>query len=112
MRRKGAVNGMVECYTCGKTLHWKEAHAGHFVPRHHTGTRWDERNLRVQCVGCNLFGNGKIDVFAAKLQRELGNDILQELQRAKVTITKISTMEMERLIEDYKWKVEALTVDN
>ena len=53
--RYASVDGIVECWTCGKTQHYKRMHAGHFMSRRHHATRWNEENVQVQCPGCNLF---------------------------------------------------------
>ena len=97
-----------KCYTCGKLGHWKSMQAGHYIPRNHLATRWDERNVKVQCVGCNVWGGGKSDVFAVNLREEYGQDVLEELQKAKVTITNIGVKEMEELIEVYQNNLKEL----
>ena len=51
IRRSNADNnGYCTCVTCNKTFHWKEIQAGHFMSRKHYSTRWDERNVKTQCV--------------------------------------------------------------
>ena len=43
--------------------------AGHFMSRKHYSTRWDEDNVQVQCVSCNLFRQGeqyKFSLFLGK----------------------------------------------
>ena len=66
--------GMVACYTCGVVKHWKEMHCGHFCSRRNRSIRWDHKNCRVQCPGCNTFGRlhgpGEPVIFRQKLQAE------------------------------------------
>lgn len=81
-------NGMVRCYTCGVLKPIKEMQNGHFVSRIHLATRYDEDNCRPQCVGCNVFGGGKIAVFATKLEAELGKGIIGRLYRKAQQIVK------------------------
>jgi len=51
IRKKHANHqGYVKCVTCGKTLHWEGAHAGHFQSRRYLSTRWDEQNVAPQCL--------------------------------------------------------------
>lgn len=90
------------CYTCGKRLHWKELQAGHYIPRNNMATRWDERNVQTQCVGCNVFGKGKPDEFAIHLIKQYGQAILDELHRLKHTIKKWTVIDLETMIEKYK----------
>ena len=83
VRHTHAKNGNCTCYTCGVVKPIKQMHCGHYQPRNVLATRFDLRNLRPQCPGCNLWGNGKIDIFALNLEQELGHGILQELAREK-----------------------------
>jgi len=102
-------NGYIKCCTCGQKRHWKDnMDNGHFVPRNHTRTRWDERNVAPQCRGCNRFGGGKPDEFAIYLMKKYGNNILQEINQAKHAPYKIYTTEIETMIEDYKEKLKEL----
>lgn len=48
-------DGLITCITCGKRLHWKEAHNAHYVERKFVNTRWHEMNLAPACAGCNMF---------------------------------------------------------
>lgn len=47
--------GNVQCVSCGKYLHWKEAHCAHFIERGKKATRWLEENLHPACCGCNRY---------------------------------------------------------
>ena len=47
--------GYVTCVSCGKVLHWREAHCAHFIERGKKATRWLEENLMVACPGCNVY---------------------------------------------------------
>ena len=73
-------NGMVHCYTCPVVKHWKEIQNGHFISRQYLIIRWDENNCRPQCVGDNIFGNGRVLDFEEKLKKELGNDFVEEMK--------------------------------
>jgi hypothetical protein len=81
-------NGYVQCYTCNAQKHWKDMHCGHFVSRSHLATRFDEDNVRPQCVGCNIFGGGKVVIFGSKLEAELGVGTIARLYRQAQQITK------------------------
>lgn len=49
--------GFCRCVTCGVTKHYTDMHGGHFVPKGKSSSlAFDERNVHVQCPGCNLFG--------------------------------------------------------
>ena len=48
-------NGIVRCYTCNIAKHWTLMQCGHFAKRGNLLLRYDERNCRPQCQGCNEF---------------------------------------------------------
>lgn len=88
------------CYTCGKqgvTLQ-----CGHFIPRNILITRWEPQNCRPQCVGCNLFGNGKILDFEDHLVREIGREAVDTLKASRFKIFKVDTVWYLNEIERYK----------
>ncbi len=87
IRNKYSTRGYVRCYTCDKRMLIKESQCGHFVSRSCLTTRYDERNCRVQCVGCNVFGKGMTMVFANKLEEE-NQGIVAELYREARKIVK------------------------
>lgn len=110
VRRKYVVNGYVACYTCGRTMTWKQIQNGHLVSRYHLSTRFDERNCRPQCVVCNLWRHGMTPVFADNLERELGAGIVAELY-ALARKPEIDFPYQEK-IAYYKEKLSTLPVDD
>lgn len=109
IRRKDAdEGGTVQCVTCQKLLHWKDAHAGHFVKRQHRATRWDERNVAIQCPRDNVFRGGCQDEFALHIIHKYGEAVFAELMTRKHEVTKRSRADLEDLIEQYKQKLAGL----
>lgn len=47
--------GNVVCVTCGRHLHWKDAHCAHYIERAAKATRWLEENLHPACPSCNVY---------------------------------------------------------
>lgn len=88
IRNKYAEDGYVQCYTCGATKLIKEIQCGHFVSRGNLATRFDEKNCRPQCAGCNVFGGGRVSTFAVKLEQECGEGTVSRLYRQANQITK------------------------
>lgn len=112
-RRHADEGGTVECYTCGKLLHWKyDAQAGHAIGGRGAAVLFDEEICRPQCYACNAkhIGNGRYHIFSRKLIAENGMDwwdtkLFQAGQSVKRTRDDI-----EQLIEHYKAKVQELDV--
>lgn len=76
-------DGMVKCYTCNTVKHWKQMQCGHYISRSFIALRFYPKNTKVQCVGCNMFNHGRLDVYALNLIKEYGENVLEELQGLK-----------------------------
>lgn len=65
---------MIECYTCGKFGRpiGDRFQAGHCISGRTNAVLFEENLVRVQCVGCNMFGGGKYHIFIVKLIDEIG----------------------------------------
>lgn len=94
--------GTVACVTCGKLLHWKDAHAGHFISRRHMSVRWDERNVHPQCCGCNTFNGGQLDEYSAYIINSYGMNTFDELRQMKNQTRKWTRSELTDLIARYE----------
>lgn len=73
------------CITCGKSyVEICDAQAGHFKHAAKTNpVSYDFRNINAQCISCNSFGNGKLDVYAERLVEMYGPEVLTELTQLK-----------------------------
>jgi hypothetical protein len=106
IRRKDAnPNGFVECYTCDKVIHYKEANCGHFK---HDRLDGDERNLKVQCITCNKYYSGRLDVYAERLIRDYGLEWFNKLVRDAWAHKGYSCEDYARIIKDLKEKLNKL----
>ena len=104
IRLSNSVNDIAECVTCNKKDHWKKMQCGHFQSRKHYSTRWDERNVAVQCAGCNVFRYGEQFKFSLYLGKKLSQELLDKSR----IITKFASYELEEMIEHYSFKVKKL----
>jgi hypothetical protein len=104
IRLRYSKNEIAECVTCGKQDHWKKLQAGHFMSRSNYSTRWDENNVQVQCVGCNVYKSGE----QYKYSLYLGNNLSEELYIKSKQIVKFADVELIDMIKDYKEKVNVL----
>ena len=99
--------GYCTCVTCGKQGHWKTGgiQAGHFISRKHYSTRWDERNVKPQCVGCNMFRSGEQYIYSLYL----GSNLSDELYKKSQIITKFTSEELQEMIDKYSTLVKKLS---
>ena len=98
--------GSVRCYTCDGKFHWRTIQNGHFVQRAILATRWDESNCRPQCVGCNVFGRGKIHIFSGKLLKELGRRKYLKLVSQNKPNIMGSPPDVKKLLIKYQKKLD------
>jgi len=101
IRNKYAKNGYVTCYTCGKVDTIERMQNGHFISRGYLATRFDENNCRPQCVGCNMFGNGKPLDFEENLKEELGDQFVEDMKKKRHEIMKFDKRWYEEKIKLY-----------
>ena len=111
IRLRTCFNGMVQCFTCGKVGHYKKLQCGHFQSRKHHSTRWNEQNCQVQCVKCNMFGQGEQWKFGLKLNRKYGEGTSRELEEIARTTVKFMRIEIEENILYYKTLVKNLKTE-
>lgn len=84
IRLRDRVHGdHCRCISCNKIMHWKSAHAGHFINRRHLGVKFDERNVNAQCVMCNTFGEGEQYKYGLALIKKYGENVIQDLEVKK-----------------------------
>ena len=98
-------NGYCTCVTCNKTFHWKEIQAGHFMSRKHYSIRWDERNVKPQCVACNVYRAGEQYKYSIFLGKELSNVLYLQSKE----IVKFTNYELEDMINDYSERLKKIT---
>ena len=100
--------GFGKCCTCGKVVKWNDADAGHFVSRRHKATKFDERNVNIQCKHCNRFSSGEQHAHGQYIDKKHGYgtaQLLQDLSRKKCKLDKLW---YEHMIEEVKAKVKVL----
>jgi len=101
--------GLVSCVTCGIMKPWKEMQAGHYESRGNNFLRYDERNVHVQCYGCNVARKGNYPAYATFMVRTYGTDILETLREESKFSLKFTTAELQEIIDTYKEKLKGLT---
>ncbi|HUV00529.1 MAG TPA: recombination protein NinG [Bacteroidales bacterium] len=106
--RDSNVNGHGKCISCGKVLHWKNAHCGHYISRRKYAVRYNEKNCNLQCVSCNTFQEGNPAGYTLGLVRKYGKDIINDLLMASKLPTKWTQWELDELTKFYKSEVKKL----
>lgn len=108
-RRDSDSEGFGRCISCGAVGYYKEMHAGHYIPKSlGLSIYFEEKNVHMQCPGCNLYRHGHLSSYAVNLRKKYGESILEELDQIKNNPVKFSRDQYEDLIELYKEKLNAL----
>jgi hypothetical protein len=93
-----------DCFTCdAKNLQGSNAQTGHFIPSSTCGAflRYDLRNLRLQCMRCNIHGGGQGAFFYRRLVDQDGKEYVDKLFRDKQKIINARD-HYEALLEAYR----------
>ena len=95
------------CFTCDKPIQIgsHDCHAGHFISRAYSPTKYDEDNVRPQCGGCNGYGNGKPIEFERRLKLEIGAERVELLKRMATNSYKWSKPALIDQINYYKEQI-------
>lgn len=102
IRQSAAKNGYTVCVTCGDKDLWQNHQNGHFFTRGRYPTRWDETNCHVQCVRCNIFLKGNYIQYTLYMVDRYGREAVDDLEKKSKLSTKITSVELQELIEKYK----------
>ncbi|HDY86634.1 MAG TPA: hypothetical protein ENH82_00790 [bacterium] len=75
--------GVVRCISCGAFHHYKLCDAGHYIPRAHKGTRYEELNVWPQCKKCNKWLHGNVAKYRDGLVNKIGESGIRHLNIEK-----------------------------
>ena len=106
--RDSDADGFGNCITCKKKAYYKESHAGHFISRRHKATKFDEKNVHLQCVACNTYNAGRQYEYSIELDRRYGKGTAEELLQKSNSLKKFTKGEIDELTKEYKEKVKQL----
>lgn len=102
-------NGFCKCISCGHMHHWTRIQNGHYMSRQYLSTRFDENNCRPQCVACNIFQHGNIQLYRRGLVKEIGAEMVDMVETKALSVTtKYYDWEYEQMFNHYKKEVERL----
>lgn len=106
--RDANPNGFCKCITCNSMWQWRIIHNGHYIPRQHIATRYDERNCHAQCPNCNIGLRGNLEKYKRAIIGRYGVNVLEELESGKRSIEKWTTADYKEKIAYYKKEVKRL----
>jgi len=98
------------CISCESSGEGRQYQAGHYKSQGgNSALRFDENNLNVQCVYCNMHQSGNLAKYRINLIKKIGIDAVIHLETTKNT--KLWTVdELKEIITTYKAKIKQLTL--
>ena len=105
IKLRDGVNGRGVCITCGDIHPLPELDAGHFRSRNYNSTRFDEKNVQLQCKSCNRFKSGESYLFGLALDEKYGEGTALELTKKSHETKKYTLDELLDLCEYYKGRL-------
>jgi len=107
--------GYGNCFTCGKKTYTETkltGDAGHFQVRAKLLTRYDERNVHLQCKECNKYGKGQQYRHGKAIDGKYGIGTAEELEIKANGIAKLTIFELQGLDKELDIKIKAYIKDN
>lgn len=89
------------CITCNKQIGAsgkRTGQAGHFISRRYSATRYDERNVNLQCAGCNMWGGGEQYKYSLAIDKKYGKGTAEELYNKAHDYSKTTKEFLETII--------------
>ncbi len=90
------------CFTCGIAKKYNQMDTGHYIDRRHGAVKFNPLNIEIQCIKCNRFNSGNIEVFKKNIIRKYGQEVEEMLQREARSGVEMKEEEILFLIDYYK----------
>ena len=98
--------GLVNCVSCNRRLHWKDADGGHYIAKGNS-SYWSLviENVHPQCKGCNCFGmkhgsaEGEYTLWMIDMY---GEDFVRQMHKDKRKIRKLYTADYRKMLYEFK----------
>lgn len=97
------------CVSCGCIVEGN-GHASHFFSvGSHPNVRFNEDNVHVSCVECNLHRHGNLAEYSLRLPKRIGQERFDMLVvKAKQSLLKLSIPEIKEKIEYYRKRIKEI----
>lgn len=93
IRVRDSKNGYFTCISCKRTLQvkGKQCQAGHFYSGgKYPELKFNENNVHAQCLQCNYFEHGNLNLYRQNLIKKIGVEAVEELDMIVNKAKKVS----------------------
>lgn len=108
IRLRDCHGGPGRCISCGRPSTVSTCDAGHFIPRAHTATRWNIRNVHAQCRECNRMKDGNAAGYRRGLIERYGPEVIDQLKQKGRQTVKLTDNDYRTLTEFFKNQINQL----
>jgi hypothetical protein len=102
IKARDVTDGKYRCISCFKAVSRSQIQCGHYIPRKHLATRWDELNAHCQCIDCNCFKDGNLIEYRKNLIKKIGRLNVERLEASRFSFVKVSDVELLEKLEYYR----------
>lgn len=96
------------CISCGEHKPWDQWNAGHYRNKGSSDAlRYDERNINLECVSCNLYDDKHLLRYKVNLINKIGLAAVEELDNDR-RVSDWTAETLQAVIDDYKARIIAL----
>ena len=110
--RDSGPDGYGQCVTCQRNAHWRTMDAGHWITRAKEATLFDERNVHLQCKGCNKWQGGKPSEHKQAIIRKYGPAAPEEIETKSVRQCKRTENDYLFIEQTYRERVENIRTND
>ena len=93
---------MFRCISCHCLLPLQVAQVGHFISRRYESTRWDLRNVNLQCASCNKWHSGNLIEYRKTLVEKHGEEEIAFMEQMYRIAPGYSAFDLSLLVEKYQ----------
>lgn len=105
-------DGTVPCSTCDKSYPLSKMQCGHFMSRRYKNTRYHPFNISPQCMGCNMFAEGRQWLLGRWIDKEHGEGVAENMYKLSRTPSRLSLQDLHEFERQYEERLrETLTED-
>ena len=79
IKRDADANGYAVCCSCGKIAHYTDMDAGHWINRGCMKTRYELKNVHLQCRHCNRYREGNGPGYSMFMLNKYGTEVMDDL---------------------------------
>lgn len=97
-----------KCYTCSREIAFKGSQAGHFLPGRKNAVLFEEDQVHLQCMPCNVWEHGSWPEYYEHMVKDWGLDRVQQMMYERHAVKKLTRADLENIIARYKQKVTDL----